>query len=337
MRRFVVFLVLAVGFMRPAPAGAQLMQVIRELQEAYNRGNEIYELFHDLDGMIRDAEGGKKPDAHSERYRNVVTRIDAVAEQIRKYDYASGVDPSKYPVSYSEFDHCDTRPGANAKIQGYLETLRAAGKQGETLDAEIDGAISVNRQTQDIVLEVMKKAEKLTGNPFLSELNWLWWDLNKVQTSLTGIGNALADRRKQLQAERGKISTMASNLQSNFAGLQTVECSIGGNWDGEYPYSVQAGSGPVVHGIGHMHIHITRKNGVYECSMNLGVSPFPCRSITVSIKDRSVELVAPSIGVAGLDYGFKATIASDYRSMTGERFEVWQGRRSAKPQTLTKK
>lgn len=288
------------------PARAQVFDVPQNLQDAYKRGKEIYDLAKELNEMVEDAQNGKKPKPHNDKFKDIVKAIDDIADRISKANFTIKVDAKAFSVSFEEFKRCETREAANKKLDEFLSALKGADSEGEALDAQIKDALAANRASIDIIQVLQKQTQAITGNPFLTELNWLWWDLDKVSRAFSGVGNALSERQKQLSKERQTVATMTSNFSGNLADLKKVDCSIAGTWSGTANFKPEAFELVVA-------IEDQPKPG--KCTIKYpAAAATDCCEFALDTKTRIVSW-KEECGANGIKYS--AVLAADFRSMRG--------------------
>lgn len=288
------------------PAHAQVFDVPPGLNDAYKRGKEIFDLAKELNEMVEDAQNGKKPKPHNDKFKDIVKAIDDIADHIRKANFSIKVDAKAFSVSFEEFKRCETREAANKKLDEFLNVLKGADSEGEALDTQIKDALAANRASIDIIQVLQKQTQAITGNPFLTELNWLWWDLDKVSRAFSGVGNALSERQKQLTKERQTVATMKSNFSGNLDDLKKVDCSIAGTWSGTANFKPEAFELVVA-------IEDQPKPG--KCTIKYpAAAATDCCEFALDIKTRIVSW-KEECGANGIKYS--AVLAEDFKSMRG--------------------
>jgi len=276
MSRLLGIILVSLFFFVPEVVKADVFESPSELKDAYDQGKEMYDLFKEINEMVDDAENNRTLKAHGTIPKNLVERLNDTASEIQNAKFHTDVDPDDYHVSLADFTACDTRLWASGKIEDYINALQNGKKEGDDFNDQLDHALKANRAMEDIILSLQKDSDKFLANPFLPELNWLWWDLDKIRVGVVNIGNALGERKKQLDGERKRVDTALSNITGNYASLKTVECSIVGKWVGKS--ETQDNVEPLT-------VELTKPNGAYQCSANSR----PCCNVQISIPDRTVN------------------------------------------------
>lgn len=306
LRSMVLLIVVGVGAASPVRAQGDLLrlsgQTLAAMQEAHGALSDLQSVRE----IVRAIEEDRAPSTTVNQWADLAERYRHAATQLASSPMPTDFDPAPYRVSVAQLANCDTRDASLVRLRGYATQMNDALRRGQDSLADLERASADLIVARRVLGELIDVHSRLAAVPIYGQIfQWDWLELNtNVSASLAALESAVTARRARVIAATRAITAYVANLQPNVAALESMRCTLAGQWTG----AMVANNWTVP-----MTLTFQQVGSEYTCIASFSGSDQGCSAVRLG-PGRSMSF---RLEFSDFPMDVSGTVSTDYRSVVG--------------------